>query len=207
MNNIDVTKLKNEYGEIYKVNIYDVDYIYRKLTTPIFLKIYNTSHSDVEFEDLVIGEVLLYPGKEIILNSPRAGEASALFKCIMNSSNFPNVAEWNDIVANKKITIVGDKDPTTDPIIGRVITITDAFKITPKELLNLPIDEILELNAWAEIKLEAMQKVLESNQQKPTKQPKNGVSYTKQELEEIGADISSKALEEEMRKHARNRSR
>lgn len=208
-----IEEYKLKYSNIYAVNILNVEYIYRTMSIGEFHRVYSASRTDVELEDGIVREALLYP--DILLDNILAGIPTILSNCILTSSGIGNISNWDSIVEEKKSRITGSKNPSEDPIIGRIITITEAFKYNPIELYNMDPDQLLELCAWAEIKLQVLSEVMETTTQPQPKKsripdipgnvPQNitKARYTQQELESMSMDTSKDALTKEMKKYAR----
>lgn len=215
----NIEEYKFKYGDIYSITILDREYIYRTISIGEYHRVYSASLSDAEIEDGVVREALLYPE---ISDSILAGIPTILANNILLSSNM-DLSRWDSIVLEKKSSIIGNKTPSEDPIIGRIITITEAFRYSPTELYNMDADQLLDLCAWAEIKLQVMSDVMNNTQTntahsrsksripdmrdnvQPDISNRTKAKYTQDELERMSLETSQNAMKEAMR-GARSRS-
>lgn len=205
----NIEEYKSKYGDIYSITILDQEYIYRTISIGEYHRVYSASRTDAEMEDGIVREALLYPD---IDSSILAGIPTILANNILISSNM-DLSRWDSVVSEKKSNIIGNKNPSEDPIIGRIITITEAFRYSPIELYNMGADQLLDLCAWAEIKLQVMSNVMNNAHpnRSRSKIPDMGANiqpditnrtkarYTQSELEQISLESSQNAIKEAMR--------
>lgn len=214
----NIEEYKSKYGDIYSITILDREYIYRTISIGEYHRIYSASRTDAEMEDSIVREALLYPEQDMpggIDSSILAGIPTILANNILLSSNM-DLSRWDTIVSEKKSNIIGNKNPSEDPIIGRIVTITEAFRYSPIELYDMDADQLLDLCAWAEVKLQVMNDVMNPKSNNMPSRNKSRIpdmnanvqpdisnrtkaKYTQVELEQMSLETSQNAIKEAMR--------
>jgi hypothetical protein len=220
----DVHTWKIQYGELYKVCIGEYEFIYRRLTIAEHRRIVATSQGDCELEDNIVREVLLYPDYQDIADDSPAMVLTVLSGHILESSllgarvrkydprnppaaNGQDIStKWEEYLEGRRKELTPRKDKATgrpivdDPIMPLIIGITNAFEsYKPEELMELPMHDLLDRVAWAELKVGALQG--DSGRQSPRSMPQ-GLSGPQRQshLEDMSVAASNRALQEEMRK-------
>lgn len=194
----DIDNWRMEYGRLYRVSIGPYECIYRRLTAAEYIQIVDASLSDCALDDAIVRGALLCP--QLDPDTTYTGVYSQLSSYIVQSSMLGEASEWQGHIDMRKAAITPRRGPdnalvTDDPIMGLILHIIGAFpSYRPEDLLRLPIEDILDRVAWADVVL--------GNTDKPA--PMNmpaGLSGTErqQHLEGIAAQTSAVALREEMR--------
>jgi len=196
---------KSKY-RIWKVVIGDQDYVYRQISAGEYISITNASRDDCEFEDSIIREALLYP--TIDMDSSPTRLITDLAGCIVKSNMLDDTTRWQTYVDGVKDRIrprsEGGRLVTSDPLIGIIVQIISAFPAyKPEELMELPIEKLLDRLAWSELALGNIPHPQRNSNIPMGLSPQDRQKY----LEGQSAQASSAALQEEMRKRANAKSR
>ncbi len=198
----DIDEWKKEYGRIYRIVIGPYECIYRRLTAAEYMDIVDASLSDCALDDAIVRGALLYPQLDPGATYTRV--YSQLSSCIVEASMLGEAGEWQRHIDMRKAAITPRRGPgnalvTDDPIMGLILHIIGAFpSYRPEDLLHLPIEDILDRVAWADVML--------GNVDKPEAPRNMPMGLSGPERQQYLDDVASKmatagaaALREEMR--------
>jgi len=196
-----ISEWKSIWGPIWRITISGYEFIYRRLTISEHRVMHSASLNDCEFEDAVVREALLYPED---LGDLPAMIPTVLAGHILDASMLGADSDsWSVYLNSRKDSLTsrrvdGSRELVIDdPIIPLVVQICQVFPAyKPDELLKLPVSDLLDRLAWAELAMGNLKERKEPSSVPP------GLSggERQQYLEGASADASKAALEEEMRR-------
>ncbi len=167
MRNEEILKLKVQYGDLFRTEICERIYIWRKLTKAEYQMIDETDTSDEEKEDMVCQVCLLYP-KYIDYNKGPGGIPTALTSEILIYSGF-NDEHATNILEYHRLEM-GNLEAQMEAIIK------EAFPtLTLEEIESWNIPKTLKYYSRAEWILEALRGIPVRQILEQVNQPQDGL--------------------------------
>ena len=214
----------SETTPVYIIVIDHIEYIYKCITLCDYIKLEMASMDDLDMQDMVVMEALLYPDgyQHITISRMLAGTFQQLYINIMKTSGLDH-KHWEERISTYRSKFIptttdGGNLGFTNPIVPLIIQICKAFPAyKPEEVMAMTVDDILQRAAWADIMLNNF--MAPANTQQPNSNTANTEGFqdlnpvddfqqrgrkwnlSQQELEQMSADASTAALREEMAKH------